>query len=218
MTAFEAILLTIVTASTPLLIAAIGELVAERSGVLNLGVEGMMAMGAACSFAAAVTFDSTSSASLAGILAGALMAALFARRGARLCREPGRLGPGADDFRPRPVGPDRRALRRLAPRPDRRSWRSRSSATSRSSARLFFAQDVFVYALDRADDRGRLVPHPHPAGPGPALRRREPRLGPRPRPAGAAHCASWRSCSAAPARASRAPTCPSSTPASGRPA
>ena len=78
MTAFEAILLTIVTASTPLLIAALGELVTERSGVLNLGVEGMMVMGAACSFAAAVTFDSTLVGILAGILAGALMAALFA--------------------------------------------------------------------------------------------------------------------------------------------
>jgi simple sugar transport system permease protein len=78
MTAFEAILFTIVTASTPLLIAAIGELVAERSGVLNLGIEGMMAMGAACSFAAAVTFDSTALGILAGILAGSLMAALFA--------------------------------------------------------------------------------------------------------------------------------------------
>jgi general nucleoside transport system permease protein len=77
-TAFEAILLTIVTASTPLLIAALGELVAERSGVLNLGVEGMMAMGAACSFAAAVTFDSTLLGVLAGMVAGALMAALFA--------------------------------------------------------------------------------------------------------------------------------------------
>ena len=59
MTAFEAILLTIVTASTPLLIAALGELVAERSGRAQSRVEGMMAMGAACSFAAAVTFNST---------------------------------------------------------------------------------------------------------------------------------------------------------------
>ncbi len=78
MTIFEAILLTIVTASTPLLIAALGELVTERSGVLNLGVEGMMAMGAACSFAAAVSFDSTLLGVAAGILAGAFMAALFA--------------------------------------------------------------------------------------------------------------------------------------------
>jgi general nucleoside transport system permease protein len=77
-TTFEAILLTIVTASTPLLIAAMGELVTERSGVLNLGVEGMMAMGAACSFAAAVTFDSTLLGVAAGILAGGLMSALFA--------------------------------------------------------------------------------------------------------------------------------------------
>ncbi|MBZ6075100.1 ABC transporter permease [Microvirga puerhi] len=78
MTMFEAILLTIVTASTPLLIAAIGELVTERSGVLNLGVEGMLAMGAACSFAAAVTFDSTFLGVAAGMLAGVAMAAVFA--------------------------------------------------------------------------------------------------------------------------------------------
>lgn len=78
MTAYEAILFTIITASTPLLIAALGELVTERSGVLNLGVEGMMAMGAACSFAAAVTFDSTLIGVGSGMLAGVLMAALFA--------------------------------------------------------------------------------------------------------------------------------------------
>src|SRR5246127_550351 len=49
----EAIILSVLAASTPLLIAATGELVTERSGVLNLGVEGMMIMGAACGFGGA---------------------------------------------------------------------------------------------------------------------------------------------------------------------
>ena len=49
----EAIILSVIAASTPLLLAAAGELVVERSGVLNLGVEGMMIMGAACGFAGA---------------------------------------------------------------------------------------------------------------------------------------------------------------------
>ncbi len=48
------ILITIATAATPLLIAAIGELVVERSGVLNLGVEGMMVMGAVSGFGVAL--------------------------------------------------------------------------------------------------------------------------------------------------------------------
>ncbi|MET0439236.1 MAG: ABC transporter permease [Devosia sp.] len=45
-----AILVTVVGASTPILIAALGELVVERSGVLNLGVEGMMLLGAIAGF------------------------------------------------------------------------------------------------------------------------------------------------------------------------
>jgi simple sugar transport system permease protein len=73
----EAIVLTIITASTPLLIAALGELVAERSGVLNLGVEGMMVVGAVCGFAAAFLTGSPTLGILAAILSGAALSALF---------------------------------------------------------------------------------------------------------------------------------------------
>ena len=40
------VIITIVGASTPILLAGLGELVTEKSGVLNLGVEGMMLVGA----------------------------------------------------------------------------------------------------------------------------------------------------------------------------
>ena len=73
----QLILVTVVTAATPLFLAALGELVAERSGVLNLGVEGMMVMGAASGFAVAYGTDSNIAGALAGIAAGTLMAALF---------------------------------------------------------------------------------------------------------------------------------------------
>jgi general nucleoside transport system permease protein len=72
------VLLTIVTAATPLLIAATGEHVAEQAGVLNLGVEGMMIMGAACAFAVAILTGSSMLAIAAGIGAGVGMAGLFA--------------------------------------------------------------------------------------------------------------------------------------------
>lgn len=75
---FELVFFTIVTASTPFLLAALGELVTERAGVLNLGVEGMMAMGAACGFAAAIIFDSNAVGVLCGVLAGAATSAVFA--------------------------------------------------------------------------------------------------------------------------------------------
>ena len=72
----EAIILSVLAASTPLLLAATGELVVERSGVLNLGVEGMMIMGAACGFAGAWLHRIRhSSARCFGIVAGAAMSA-----------------------------------------------------------------------------------------------------------------------------------------------
>ncbi len=74
----EAILLTVITASTPLVIAAMGELITERSGVLNLGVEGMMIIGAVCAFAVAQLSGSPLIGVGAGILAGAVFSLLFA--------------------------------------------------------------------------------------------------------------------------------------------
>lgn len=74
---FEAILLTVITASTPLVIAALGELVTERSGVLNLGVEGMMIMGAVCAFATTQMTGSPYIGLVAGIAGGAAFSLLF---------------------------------------------------------------------------------------------------------------------------------------------
>jgi general nucleoside transport system permease protein len=65
-------------AATPLLLAGLGELVTERSGVLNLGVEGTMLMGAAAGFAARAVSGSAALGLLAAMLAGLVMAALFA--------------------------------------------------------------------------------------------------------------------------------------------
>ena len=72
------LLLSIISASTPLLLAATGELVAEKSGVLNLGVEGMMLVGAIVGFAATVGSGSAIVGIAAAALAGMAMAAVFA--------------------------------------------------------------------------------------------------------------------------------------------
>ncbi len=72
------ILLTIATAATPLLIAAMGELVAERAGVLNLGVEGMMIMGAVAGFGAGYLTGSPWLGVIAAIIVGMLFSLLFA--------------------------------------------------------------------------------------------------------------------------------------------
>ena len=72
------ILAAMFAAATPLLFAALGELVVEKSGVLNLGVEGMMLVGAVCGFAVTIQTGSAVTGFLIAALAGAATASLFA--------------------------------------------------------------------------------------------------------------------------------------------
>ncbi|PRY84294.1 ABC transporter permease [Donghicola tyrosinivorans] len=64
--------------ATPLLLAALGELVVERAGVLNLGVEGMMITGAVCGFIITVETGSPWMGFLLAAVAGAVLSMLFA--------------------------------------------------------------------------------------------------------------------------------------------
>ena len=67
-----------IVAGTPILLAALGELVAERSGVMNLGVEGMMLVGGVIAFWVGVHTGSLALAMLAGGAAGAVLASVHA--------------------------------------------------------------------------------------------------------------------------------------------
>ena len=69
---------SLMVAATPILLAAIGELVVEKSGVLNLGVEGMMITGAFSGFAAAVLTGSPMVGFLCAAIGGAALSVIFA--------------------------------------------------------------------------------------------------------------------------------------------
>ena len=71
-------ILTMLTAATPLVFAATGELICEKSGVLNLGVEGMMLIGAVFGFAVASFTGSALIGLFSALLAGMLAALIFA--------------------------------------------------------------------------------------------------------------------------------------------
>lgn len=71
------ILLATLGAGTPLVFAALGELITEKSGVLNLGVEGMMLVGAVCGFAVAAETGSLWFGVLVAIFAGMMMSLIF---------------------------------------------------------------------------------------------------------------------------------------------
>jgi len=72
------ILAASITAGTPILFAALGELITERAGITNLGVDGMMLIGAATGFMASVTFHNPWLGVCVALVAGALMALIHA--------------------------------------------------------------------------------------------------------------------------------------------
>ena len=71
------VILTIITAATPLVFAAIGELIVEKAGVLNLGVEGMMLTGAIAAFAIQHATGSATLAIFGAMICAAGMAFIF---------------------------------------------------------------------------------------------------------------------------------------------
>lgn len=74
----SSIIILLIAAATPILLAALGELIAEKSGVLNLGVEGMMITGALAGFAAAHASGSPMVGFLVAAIAGAAISMIFA--------------------------------------------------------------------------------------------------------------------------------------------
>ena len=72
------IFFAMVRCGTPLLLVALGELICEKSGVLNLGQEGMMLFGAVIGFIVALNSDNLWLGVLLAMLAGMLLSSLFA--------------------------------------------------------------------------------------------------------------------------------------------
>ena len=68
---------SLMAAATPILLAAVGELVVEKAGILNLGVEGMMIIGAITGFAVAVQTDSATLGFIGSAVGGAVFSLLF---------------------------------------------------------------------------------------------------------------------------------------------
>jgi ABC-type uncharacterized transport system permease subunit len=69
---------SLMVSATPILLAAIGETVVEKSGVLNLGVEGMMIVGAVVGFITAVNTANPAIGFVTAAIAGALLSTIFA--------------------------------------------------------------------------------------------------------------------------------------------
>ena len=72
------ILNIVLISTTPLVFAGIGELVTEKSGVLNLGLEGLMLVGAVSGFMSLVIFDNYFYSFIFSIISGVILSSIFA--------------------------------------------------------------------------------------------------------------------------------------------
>ena len=135
------ILLTIISAATPLLLAGIGELVVERSGVLNLGVEGMMLAGAVTAFAVDLRHRQLHGRHRRRPpLAGMLMALIFGVLTLTLVSNQVATGLALTLFGLGSQRPGRRRLRRLADRAAAQARDPRPVATCRCWGRCCSAR------------------------------------------------------------------------------
>src|SRR3546814_10970854 len=78
MDALAPLIASAINAGTPLMLAALGLLINEKSGVINLGSEGMMLVAAVIGFAVTINTDSVALGFAAGALAGMVLAGFFA--------------------------------------------------------------------------------------------------------------------------------------------
>ena len=78
MTMFINFLYAAITSGTPLMFGTLGEIITEKAGNLNLGVEGMMAIGAIAGFYVGYTTNSVVLAVIASFVAGIFAALIYA--------------------------------------------------------------------------------------------------------------------------------------------
>ena len=97
-------------AGTPLLLATTGEVLCERSGILNLGVEGVMAVGAVVAFIVTMTTGQPWLGVLAAVAAGMAISVIHARGLGVAAGQPGGVGPCPDHAGIRAVRYDGQAL------------------------------------------------------------------------------------------------------------
>lgn len=147
------VLTTSIQAGTCLVYATIGEILAERSGILNLGVEGMMLIGALTAFASAFYTQNLLIAVIFAMIAGGLMALIHALLSIKFRADQNVSGlaltifaTGLANFLGRYLGPSGTSLaRQIAPHLDKMPIFGLAGLPI--VGRIFFNHDILVYIM-----------------------------------------------------------------------